>query len=184
MSNPGHPDDTDAIEKERQRWDQGSSTRDRVYDTAIQLYEPATVDDVASRAHCSEGAAREHLEWLSARGIVEPIDGRPKQYQRNHAYFEWVRANELRREHTDAELETKLSALVAEEQAYREQYGVADPGQIDALRKQTMIRLRRSGKTSVTGKRFVVSFGSLNGHERIETHSAVLESLGSLDGRN
>ncbi|GAA0253367.1 DUF7342 family protein [Haladaptatus pallidirubidus] len=133
MSNPGHPDDTDAIEKERQRWDQGSSTRDRVYDTAIQLYEPATVDDVASRAHCSEGAAREHLEWLSARGIVEPIDGRPKQYQRNHAYFEWVRANELRREHTDAELETKLSALVAEEQAYREQYGVADPGQIDAL---------------------------------------------------
>ena len=80
-----------------------------------------------------KGAAREHLEWLSARGIVEPIDGRPKQYQRNHAYFEWVRANELRREHTDAELETKLSGLVAEEQAYREQYGVADPGQIDAL---------------------------------------------------
>lgn len=133
MSNPGHPDDPDAVEKERQRWERGSSTRDRVYETAIQLYESATVDEVASRAHCSEGAAREHLEWLSARGIVEPIDGRPKRYRRNHAYFEWVRANELRREHTDAELETKLSALVEEEQAYREQYDVADPGQIDAL---------------------------------------------------
>ena len=133
MPNPGYPDDRNAVKKERERWDRDTPTRDRIYETAIQLYKPATADEVASRAHCSEGAAREHLEWLSARGIVEPIDGRPKRYQRNHAYFEWARANELRREHTDAELETKLTALVKEEQAYREEYGVADPGQIDAL---------------------------------------------------
>ncbi|MCH7660931.1 MAG: hypothetical protein IH933_10245 [Euryarchaeota archaeon] len=64
MDEAGYPKDADAIAAER---DRTVSTRDRVYETAIQLYEPATADAVADRARCSEGAAREHLEWFSAR---------------------------------------------------------------------------------------------------------------------
>lgn len=133
MPDAGYPENTDAVDEERQQWDRNTSTRDRVYETAIQLYEPATAEAVADRARCSEGAAREHLEWFAARGIVEPLQGRPKRYQRNHAYFEWARANELRREHTDDELERKLETLVDAERAYREQYGVDHPRQVDAL---------------------------------------------------
>lgn len=133
MPGAGYPDDSDAVSEERERWVRETSTRDRVYETAVQLYEPATVETVADRARCSEGAAREHLEWFSERGIVEPIEGRPKRYRRNDAYFEWARANELRRERTDAELESRLEDLVADERAYRERYGVDAPQQVDAL---------------------------------------------------
>lgn len=133
MSPAGHPDATDAIEEERRRWDRDTSTRDRVYETAIQCYEPATAGEIADRAHCSPDGAREHLEWLADRGIVEPIDGRPKRYQRNNAYVEWARANELRREFTDSELETKLGELIDEERAFQERYDVDRPHEIDAL---------------------------------------------------
>lgn len=133
MPDAGYPDDSDAVSAERDRWVDETSTRERVYETAVQLYEPATADTIAERARCSEGAAREHLEWFSARGIVESIEGRPKRYRRNDAYFEWARANELRRECTDAELEARLEELVEDERAYRDRYGVDAPQQVDAL---------------------------------------------------
>lgn len=133
MPDVGYPNDANAVEEERERWDRDRSTRDRVYETVIQLSDPATAEAVAERARCSEGAAREHLEWFEERGIVEPLEGRPKRYRRNDAYFEWSRANELRREHSDAELEQLLGTLVEEERTYRERYDVDGPDQIDAL---------------------------------------------------
>ncbi|MFC4988888.1 DUF7342 family protein [Saliphagus infecundisoli] len=138
MPPASHPDTTDAVEAERQRWDRDASTRDRVYETAIQFYEPATAAEVAERARCSPDGAREQLEWLDDRGIVEPIDGRPKRYQRNNAYVEWARANELRRERTDSELETTLRELLAEHHAFQEQYGVDAPYEVDALEEESI----------------------------------------------
>lgn len=129
---PGRPNDRDAMKAERREWDEGKSTRDRVYETAIQLYEPTTVEEVARRSDCSEGAARDHLEWFANRGIVEVIDGRPKRYVRNQAYFDWKRADELRRHHTDAELQELLEELDAQERAFRDTYGVAHPNEVEA----------------------------------------------------
>jgi predicted transcriptional regulator len=131
MPDPTRPEDPAAVEEERERWDEGLSVRDRVYETVVQLYEPATAAEVAERARCSEGAAREHLTWFAERGIVESVEGRPKRYVRNQAYFDWKRANDLRREYTDAELGTRLEELTERERAYRERYGVRTPGEID-----------------------------------------------------
>jgi hypothetical protein len=131
MPDPTRPGDPAAIEEERERWDEGRSVRDRVYETVVQLYEPATAAGVAERARCSEGAAREHLTWFAERGIVEVVEGRPKRYVRNQAYFDWKRANDLRREYTDAELGTRLEELTERERAYRERYGVHGPGEVD-----------------------------------------------------
>lgn len=89
MTDAGLPDDPTTIAAERERWDEDQSVRDRVYETVIQLYEPATADEVAERARCSEGAAREHLEWFAERGIVTVVEGRPKRYRRNQTYFDW-----------------------------------------------------------------------------------------------
>jgi sugar-specific transcriptional regulator TrmB len=125
------PEDPATAEEERDRWDEGLSVRDRVYETVVQLYEPATAAEVADRARCSEGAAREHLTWFTERGIVEAVEGRPKRYVRNQAYFDWKRANDLRREYTDAELGTRLEELTEQERAYRERYGVESPHEID-----------------------------------------------------
>lgn len=131
MSDRGLPENVDSVDTERQRWDTDQTVRDRVYETAIQLYESATVEEVAERAHCSDGAAREHLTWFAERGIVEVVDGRPKQYKRNQAYFDWKRANDLRREHTDTELGARLEELAEREQAYRERYEATSPQAVD-----------------------------------------------------
>lgn len=135
MTEDGHPDDANAVEKQREQWERDLSTRDRVYETAVQLYEPATAEEIAQRARCSTGAARDHLEWLLARGIVEATAGRPKRYRRNESYFEWARANELRRTKTDVELENELAELVDRERQFRDRYGVDAPERIDALER-------------------------------------------------
>lgn len=133
MTDAGLPDDPTTIAAERERWDEDQSVRDRVYETVIQLYEPATADEVAERARCSEGAAREHLEWFAERGIVTVVEGRPKRYRRNQTYFDWKRANDLRREYSDAELQEQVEALTEAERAYREKYDVETPSEVDAL---------------------------------------------------
>lgn len=133
MTDPGAPDDMDAVREERQRWDEGKSTRDRVYETVIQLYEPTSAEDIADRAACSPGAARDHLSWFADRGIVEVIDGRPKRYKRNQSYFDWKQMDEYRRMYTREELRDVLEELVAEEEAYQEKYGVTTPREVNAL---------------------------------------------------
>lgn len=131
MSDAGLPEDSDAVDEERQRWDTDQSVRDRVYETAIQLYESATAEEVAERATCSAGAAREHLTWFAERGIVEVVEGRPKQYKRNQAYFDWKRANDLRRENTDAELGARLEELAERERVYRGCYDADSPEDVE-----------------------------------------------------
>lgn len=133
MTDAGMPDDPTGIEEERERWDQDQSVRDRVYETAIQLYEPATVAHISERARCSAGAAREHLEWFANRGIVTIIDGRPKRYKRNQAYFDWKRSNDLRQEYSDTELQERVEELTAAARSYRETYGVNSPSAVDAF---------------------------------------------------
>lgn len=128
----GHPNDGTRTEGVRREGNAGKSTRDRVYETAIQLYEPTTAEDVARRSNCSTGAARNHLEWFVDRGIVDVFDGRPKRYVRNQAYFDWKRADELRRDHTDAEFQKMLEELDAQEREFRDRYGVEHPTEIDA----------------------------------------------------
>jgi predicted ArsR family transcriptional regulator len=133
MTDPGIPDDMDDVRKERQQWNEERSTRDRVYETAIQLYEPTSAEEIADRAACSPGAARDHLGWFADRGIVEVIDGRPKQYKRNQSYFDWKQMNEFRRTYTRAELQNVLEELVAEEESYQEKYEENVPRDVNAL---------------------------------------------------
>lgn len=133
MTNPGVPDDMDAVREERQQWNEEKSTRDRMYETVIQLYEPTSAEDIADRAACSPGAARDHLSWFAERGIVEVIDGRPKRYKRNQSYFDWKQMDEFRQQYTRRELQDVLEELVAEKETYQEKYGETAPREVDAL---------------------------------------------------
>ncbi len=114
-------------------WDPNKTTRDRVYEVAIQLYEPATTSEVADRADCSTDAARQHLDWLADVGIVARDTTRPTTYCRNESYFEWRRVEGLRREYTREELLDRLEDLTGDEQTYRGRYDAAHPEDVDAL---------------------------------------------------
>lgn len=133
MTDDGLPSDPDGVTEKRRGWDEGKTTRDRVHDVAIQLYDAVSAADVADRADCSTDAARQHLEWFADVGIVTREAGRPVTYRRNESYFDWKRADELRRTHDDGELLERLEALTEQEREFRTRYDAAHPDDVDAL---------------------------------------------------
>ena len=67
----------------------------RIYGTILQTREPATASAIAERAASDLKTARKYLSWFSELGIVTHHDGHPATYERNDAYFEWRRINQL-----------------------------------------------------------------------------------------
>lgn len=112
---------------------EGRSTRDRVYEVAIQLSEPTRVTDVAARADCAKETARDHLRWLAEAGIVQQDTENPDTFSRNESYFRWKRINRLRRETTREERTERLEELTRQERAFKNRYGVEGPEEMDAL---------------------------------------------------
>ncbi len=107
-------------------------TDERVYRTALELYEPTTVADVAARADCSKNAARRHLKRLADIGLLTRVMENPETFTRNESYFEWRRLNRLS-ELSDSEYKTRVGELLAENEDYQEQYDVDKPSDIDPL---------------------------------------------------
>ena len=109
------------------RWQDERTTFQRVYDVLVGAQSFLTAQEFADRAECSETAARNALEQLAEMGIAEHRDGRPARYRRNDSYFRWKRVESLAREHSSNELKNRLEELVAEDEAFQEEYGVPDP---------------------------------------------------------
>jgi DNA-binding transcriptional regulator GbsR (MarR family) len=112
---------------------EGEDTKQRVYSAVLHAREPMTAAEVAERAGCSTEAARQHLSFYGDLGIVVRHEGRPARYERNDDYFEWRRVNELAREHTLDELQTRVSELTEQIETYREGYGADSPAEVDVL---------------------------------------------------
>lgn len=124
----------EAIDRERARWDEGKTVRERLYESALTVREPATVAEIADRTDCATESARRHLQWFADIGIVERVgDGRPARYRRNEAYFEWRRADGLRRELSAAELSDRLDGLLERDRTYQERYGAPEPTDVSAF---------------------------------------------------
>jgi len=108
-------------------------TKQRVYGSILQAREPTTVAEIATRADCSKESARAHLAFYADLGIVIRHEGRPVRYERNDEYFEWRRVNELAREHTVEELQTRVSGLTNRIEAYRSEYDAESPAMVAVL---------------------------------------------------
>ncbi|WP_152040825.1 DUF7342 family protein [Salinigranum salinum] len=105
---------------------------ERVYRTALELYTPTRVVEVAERADCSKNSARRHLRRLADIGVLTRMTENPETFERNESYFEWRRLNRLS-ELDDDEYRDRLGELLSEDEAYRETYGVETPDEIDPL---------------------------------------------------
>ncbi|WP_435362078.1 DUF7342 family protein [Haloarchaeobius sp. DFWS5] len=125
------PDDPGLLDD----WDSAAAdltVRDRVYDVAIQCYEPTRVAEVATRADCAKETAREYLRWMTNVGIVVKTGDNPETFERNESYFEWKRVFELQQRPRE-ELVQELNELSEREQAFRARYDVAAPDEVDAV---------------------------------------------------
>ena len=112
------------------RWQDDRTTFQRVYDVLAGSQSFLTAEEFADRAACSETAARDALEQLVEMGIADRRDGRPAGYRRNDSYFRWKRIESLARKHSPDELQDRLDTLIAEDEAFQDEYGVPAPDSV------------------------------------------------------
>ena len=105
----------------------GERTRDAFFDTVLGLNSPATVKEIADRAGHGVDAAREYLTWFEQLGIVTQVTDSPATYERNQAYLNWRRVQQLRDEHSMETLLSYLETARTREEEYAEQFGTDSP---------------------------------------------------------
>jgi len=76
----------------------------RIYGTILQTRKPTAASSIADIADCDPKTARKYLGWFNDLGIVTRYDGHPATYERNDAYFEWRRINQLAADHSVQDL--------------------------------------------------------------------------------
>jgi predicted transcriptional regulator len=111
----------------------GDDVEQRIYGTVLQTREPATASTIAERADCDPKTARKYLEWFTDLGIVTRHDGHSPTYERNDAYFEWRRVNQLAADHSVDELQERVRELTTRITDYEDAYDAATPAAIDAV---------------------------------------------------
>lgn len=105
----------------------GDRTRDDFFDAVLGLDSPATTSEVADRAGHGVDAAREYLEWFERMGIVTRVTDSPVTYERNQAYLNWRRVQQLRNRYADDELLAFLDDAAERDESFAEAFGVSSP---------------------------------------------------------
>ncbi|MFC6614923.1 sugar-specific transcriptional regulator TrmB [Halopenitus salinus] len=105
----------------------------RIYGAILQTRAPTTASAIADIADCDPKTARKYLGWFDDLGIVTRHDGHPTTYERNDAYFEWRRINQLAADHSVGELQERARELTTRITEYEEAYDAASPAAVDAV---------------------------------------------------
>ena len=105
----------------------------RIYGIILQTREPTTASVIADSADCDPKTARKYLGWFDELGIVTRHDGHPATYERNDAYFEWRRINQLAADRSIEELQDHVRELTVRITEYEATYDAASPATVDAV---------------------------------------------------
>ena len=111
----------------------GEDVEQRIYGTILQTREPATASAITERVDCDPKTARKYLDWFADLGIVTRHDGHPATYERNDAYFEWRRINQLAADHSVEGLQERVRELTTRITDYEAVYDAATPAAVDAV---------------------------------------------------
>lgn len=111
----------------------GGTTRERLLDVVVQLREPTTVADIASRADCDTETARDYLEWFAEMGMVSERAGRPVRYERNNSYLRWRRVERLRQQYSETEIVDRLQETLEAAETYRQQFDAETPDDVSLV---------------------------------------------------
>ncbi|MDS0243755.1 MULTISPECIES: hypothetical protein [unclassified Haloferax] len=110
-----------------EQWRTDRTTFQRVYDILVGTDNPASAQQLAEWADCSENGARQALQQLTEMGIAEKTDTRPATYKRNTSYLRWKRVEQLARGHSPSDLRARVEELIEEDQSFQAEYGVPEP---------------------------------------------------------
>ena len=126
------PPDLDELESPDSLF-KGGPIRERLLDVVVGLRTPTKVSTIAERADCDTETARDYLEWFDEMGMVHRHDGRPVRYERNDAYFQWRRIDQIREEYSEQEIVDALADAIEQIEAYRTQFGAEKPGDVSLV---------------------------------------------------
>jgi predicted transcriptional regulator len=129
MSESGKPDGPPSFETVFD----GEDVEQRIYGTILQTRDPRSASEIAAAVGCDPKTARKYLSWFTDLGIVTEYEGRPSTYERNDAYFEWRRVDELAAAHSREELRRRVTELTERIATYCDRYGAERPGAVDLL---------------------------------------------------
>jgi hypothetical protein len=115
--------------------------RERLLDVVVGLRTPTKVSTIAKRADCGTETARDYLEWFDEMGMVHRHNGRPVRYERNDAYFQWRRIDQIREEYSEQEIVDALDDTLNQIEDYRAQFDATHPDEVslvDATQEQNL----------------------------------------------
>jgi len=115
--------------------------RERLLDVIVGLRTPTKVSTIADQANCDTETARDYLEWFDEMGMVHQHDGRPVRYERNDAYFQWRRIDQVREAYSEQEIVDALADTIDEIEAHRTRFDAQHPDNVsivDATREQDL----------------------------------------------
>ena len=119
----------------------GGPIRERLLDIVVGLRTPTKVSTIAERADCDTETARDYLEWFDQMGMVQRHDGRPVRYERNDAYFQWRRIDQIREEYSKQDISEALIDVLEQIDDYRSQFDAEHPDEVslvDVTREKNM----------------------------------------------
>ncbi len=119
----------------------GGPIRERLLDVVVGLRTPTKVSTIAEKADCDTETARDYLEWFDEMGMVHRHDGRPVRYERNDAYFQWRRIDQIREEYSKQEIGEALVDTLEQVDDYRAQFDAEHPDEVslvDVTREKNM----------------------------------------------
>lgn len=118
------------FERAGERPDDSETVRQRVREVVAGLSEPTPVSSVAEAANCSVAGARSTLREYAEMGLVVQADDSPEAYERNAAYFEFLRGHRLVQEHDTETIRQRLAETYREHLRFVERFGVDAPDEV------------------------------------------------------
>ena len=128
----GSPPDLDGLESPESLL-KGGPIRERLLDVVVGLRTPTKVSTIAERADCDTETARDYLEWFDEMGMVHRHDGRPVRYERNDAYFQWRRIDNIRAEYSEQDIVDALAETIEQIEDYKTQFDAKHPDEVSLI---------------------------------------------------
>jgi hypothetical protein len=105
--------------------------RERVRQVLSSITEPTKVSLIADMADCSKQGAREALREYAELGVVNRVNDNPELYERNPAYFKFLRGHQLARDHDLGDIRERLREVYQEHRRYAKRFDADSPDEID-----------------------------------------------------
>jgi len=113
--------------------------RERVRQVLSSLSEPAKVSTIAEMADCSAEGARNSLREYGEMGLVVKTNDNPEMYERNPAYFQFLRGHRLAQEHSTEELREQLVDKYREHRAFADRFDAQSPEEVKVDEREALL---------------------------------------------